>query len=243
MKRSTAYAAGLCLGLTATAACAVDTITLNFDGATHLSASSLSTLYSAQGVTFSNAQGIVWGNSTDEGQSWFDQDNDATTNDGTVIGFGTSGNLTGVLTFTPGAGDDRVGISTLAFDYSAAGQTFFKAFDGSGAPVMLRNSTGGSFVSELSLPGNNPIVEGQSLPCSDATDDARFCMWGPASFTFASAVRSITFSTSTVANNSLLDNMQLSMVHAAHVPEPSTYALLTLGLAGIAFYTRRRRQT
>ena len=74
------------------------------------------------------------------------------------------------------------------------------------------------------------------------------CLWAEASFAFAGKAQSVTFSGS--AFGFLVDNVTLGALDPLKpvdpgvppIPEPSTYALMVLGLAAVGFAARRRKQ-
>lgn len=80
--------------------------------------------------------------------------------------------------------------------------------------------------------GTVSLVIQNSVNCTGAL----YCHWTNASTSFAGTAHSINFSA--VANGVGFDNITFGAVEA--VPEPSTYALLALGLAGIGFVSRRK---
>jgi len=67
-----------------------------------------------------------------------------------------------------------------------------------------------------------------------------FCNWTPIGVAFAGTAMSINFGGT--ANYTGYDNITFG-ADVPVIPEPSTYALMALGLAGIGLATRRRRNT
>jgi hypothetical protein len=67
---------------------------------------------------------------------------------------------------------------------------------------------------------------------------AGFCPFGPAGVKFSGVAKSVSFGG--VANQIVFDDITFGSDVPA-IPEPGTYALMALGLAGVGFAARRRR--
>ena len=67
-----------------------------------------------------------------------------------------------------------------------------------------------------------------------------FCNWTAVGVAFAGTAMSIDFGGT--ANRTAFDDITFGSKDPGRIPEPSTYALVALGLAGIGFVARRRKQ-
>lgn len=194
---------------------------------------------SSHGVSFSGAHAIR--DSFMPDPTFFDQGPYATIQpprpiddltDGTVMAFKGSasdenGGLLPATTFTFGTR-----LISITFDYSSSIDIRFQAFSGD-API--------SAIRTIAL--NNSLADGLEPECSDFVT-AKFCNWTTSETFIFGANENVTslkfFTNSLDGNLTLMDNVSIEM--AANVPEPSTYALMALGLAGIALISRRRRE-
>jgi hypothetical protein len=120
--------------------------------------------------------------------------------------------------------NDASGFSTLSFDYSmlsaqsSIAVTLWSGLNGTGKEL------GSLTISSNELPAS----------CSNSRDE--FCTWTNASATDFGVAKSATFGSSGAIFTEL-DDVTLSSA----VPEPSTWAMMTLGFAGIGFMAYRRR--
>jgi PEP-CTERM motif len=114
----------------------------------------------------------------------------------------------------------------LSFFYSAGRDATARVYDG-------LNGTG-NLLGTLSLP-----IQYNGNACSgDPT--GLYCNWTEAGLAFSGVARSIDFSGT--ENFVAFDNITLGSTTAvAPVPEPTTFALMAMGLAGVGFAARRRK--
>ncbi|MBE2243829.1 MAG: PEP-CTERM sorting domain-containing protein [Burkholderiaceae bacterium] len=78
-----------------------------------------------------------------------------------------------------------------------------------------------------------------NIGCS-GDPNGQYCNWTPIGVAFAGTAMSINFGGT--ANYTAYDNITFG-ADVPVIPEPSSYALMALGLAGIGLATRRRRNT
>ncbi len=242
MKRMKPWVVGVGLCVVASHAVALATITFEEAPLRHLDGPTsdaglnfLSTFYQSSGVTFAGAHAIR--DNFDPDPTYFDQGpypamqpatpvNDLT--DGTVMGFkaltlDTTGTALPAATFGFSSA-----LQSLSFEYSASVDLVFQAYSGGSA-------VGG--IQTLQL--NNPLTSPRA-GCSDFVT-GKYCNWSGRTLSFANQdVTSIRFLTG-YNNTALIDNVTVNYA-AQPIPEPSTYALMALGLAGIAAISRRRRR-
>lgn len=133
-------------------------------------------------------------------------------------------------------------LSTLSFWYSSH-QIGFLDSGPQGARVEALDSNQTSLGYFLLKPQFEAATQGQT--CGDSVE-ATFCNWTKVSgadftSTASGSVSSLRFYNDGNTNTeTLYDNIQFQTTAA--IPEPSTYALMALGLAGIAAISRRRRE-
>lgn len=86
--------------------------------------------------------------------------------------------------------------------------------------------------------GSIDLAAQYNIGCTgDPTGD--YCNWTPIGVTFSGIAKSIDFGGT--ANYTVYDNITFG-TDVPVIPEPSTYALMALGLAGIGLAARRRRR-
>ena len=133
----------------------------------------------------------------------------------------------------------------LSFENAIVGTFEFSYASRNGLSVTINSVSNGSRVVnfESTDGGNSPVCQFQS------TIDKPVCNWQSSQFDFNSlfsgtgvSVASIGFAYLGVSYDGYgyVDNMKYDNGVALAVPEPSTYALMTLGLLGIGLVARRR---
>lgn len=173
-------------------------------------------------LSFAGFNYLVEGQSRDPGQTWFDQDGLSGTSSGVAIGLsGITGSITPSSAF--------LGITEVTFRFSTSG---FNTF--SPSPTTATTTFG----------SNNDLTGANKPECSNGTADAVYCNWTTATITFAAPISSLSFLSNAGANTFIFSDMSITLASnsMAPVPEPSTYALMVLGLAGIGMFSRRRRK-
>ena len=140
---------------------------------------------------------------------------------------------------------------------SGCGVLFFLTSDATGMNRAAGFSTGFSlFYSAINnagslqvwsgLNGTGSMLASLALPTTPAAGDpacgAEFCPFVPVGVAFEGMAQSIVFAG--VANQIAFDDVTFgNVVPGEVVPEPSTYALMLTGLAGLAAARRRRTKT
>ena len=127
--------------------------------------------------------------------------------------------LSGPETFMNVAAGFTTGFS---FNYSAANQ---------GGSVSVYDGLGGTgtLLATLNLPTNGGSCPGYG---------AGFCPFGASGIAFAGTALSVSFAGS--ANQIVFDDVTFGSITPG-IPEPSTYAMLGMGLLGLAFAARRKQ--
>ena len=126
---------------------------------------------------------------------------------------------------------------SAVLNYSAGFDTGFSFFYTSSAAATVDVYSGvdktGTKLATISLAAN------YNTNCSgDPT--GQYCHWDPVGVTFNGIAKSIDFGGA--ANGVAFDNVTFgSATPVPGIPEPSTYAMLALGLAGVGFVARRRK--
>lgn len=112
---------------------------------------------------------------------------------------------------------------------------FYSAANNPGSLAVWSGLNGtGSLLASLALPATG---NGSALPGCSGTN---FCPFTAAGVAFSGTAQSIVFAG--VANQIAFDDVTFgSITPGTVVPEPSTYALMVTGLAGLGFAARRRR--
>lgn len=220
------------------------------------------------GFTLSNGVTTFADGATDGGE-WFDQlayvgatvggrifDN----TDGTAMGFTHSAQPplgpAYSVGFSPGSG--FAGFSGVSFQYSASDLTQVRFTDASENEVTVKSVV----VSGTLLGAGVPTVtlqDGTSATynlagqfsgdtCSNLVRGS-YCNWTNVNFLLAGTATTMHFNNNGTLGTALFDNYDFKMEQnvpgsgPALVPEPSTYALMALGLLGIALKSRRRRES
>ena len=139
-----------------------------------------------------------------------------------------------------------VGVAALSFsvdvpvlNYAQGFGTGFSFYYASQGPVTVTLydgvNGGGSVLGTLSFKGT---------PTCDLDDNSN-CAWSVGAVAFSGTARSVKLEG--VARQTLFDNVTFGALTprdgVTPVPEPGTYALMALGLAGVGWVARRRRRT
>ena len=133
-----------------------------------------------------------------------------------------------LLFFLGGPGD----IMNVAAGFDTGFAFYYSAPVYSGAVEVFSGLNGtGTLLAHLDLPLTS---DGSGDPACYFTN---YCPYVPVGVAFAGTAQSVNFTG--VANYIAFGNVTLGAT--APVPEPGTYALMALGLAGIGVATRRRR--
>ena len=147
---------------------------------------------------------------------------DATNTTATLIDFGNSDGFSLGFTF--------LGAQTLSFtnfSYNLSTKTLSGSLSGAGSLVSDIAYTGSLFVAGTSSTANSVLTASNfSVASSFAT--------------YLSGVRLSTANQTTIASS--IKSLSIPVTSAPAVPEPSTYALMGLGLVGIALIARQKRQ-
>lgn len=228
----------------------VDVLGINFESATPLTQA---------GFTFSSGVTAFEDRATNNGQ-WFDQspyigpttgNRIHDTTDGTVMGFTRSASPplgpNYSLAFAPSP--TFAGFSAVSFQYSASVLTQLRFTNAAGAEVAVSGVTVSRTLDDARLPGvalqggttATYNLAGQFFDdeCGNAVR-ATYCNWTNVSFLLAAPATQMNFNFDGSNGTALFDNYAFNMTRV--VPEPSTFALMALGLAGIAMISRRRRE-
>jgi PEP-CTERM motif len=227
MKRMKPWLAGVGLCAVCSPALAVPIISLDFEGVDHLVPGQLQSFYSAVGVSIESASGVRDLNTPNH----FDKLPlpDEVTNppgDGTIMVFD---NAKSVLTEPVATLTSTIAFDSFSFDYAASTQLFVEAWGASGL-IGTRYTFDGN--NDLELGKRNPACREQVLFCKWTIQADSASLGGTATM-----LKFYTLAPESFVN---IDNVNLHI--SQPVPEPSTYALMALGLAGIAAISRRRRK-
>lgn len=122
-------------------------------------------------------------------------------------------------------------------DFAAGFNTGFSFFytSSTAAAVTVWSGLGGTGT----LLGTINLVAQYTNNCA-GDPNGTFCHWDAIGVAFAGTAKSINFGGT--ANQTGYDNITFgSATPVPGIPEPSTYAMLALGLAGVGFVARRRK--
>lgn len=134
--------------------------------------------------------------------------------------------------------------SVLFFLQGAAATLNYAAgFDTGFSFYFSSNTTDGNIQVFDGLNGTGNVLASIALPSQASSNcpsgsTGTYCTWTPIGVSFAGTAKSINFGGA--ANFIAFDNVTFGSA-VPGVPEPSTYALMALGLAGIGFVARRRK--
>ncbi len=229
MRRIKPWVAGVGLCVAAAQSFALDLTTFHFDFERTGTASEIAAIHLTPvglltpDLTFASFNYLVEGQARNLGGTWFDQDGLAGLSNGVAIGMSSTSGSIGLV-----SGSTFLGITALTFRYSTSGVNTFNP-----NPV------------EITFIGSNNDLTGTMQPdCSDDTGDAAYCNWTTTSISFEAPINSLSFNSNAGANTFIFSDMSITLASnsMAPVPEPSTYALMALGLAGIGMISRRRRK-
>ena len=174
---------------------------------------------------------------------------DSTGHSGVNYGVSFAGDARGIIDSDKGGTGNFAnapsGITALFFlsesavlNFAAGFDTGFSFFYSSSGAAVVDVYSGinktGSKLASINLASNfsNGGCKG------DPTGD--YCHWDPIGVSFAGIAKSIDFGGT--ANFVAYDNVTFgSATPVPGIPEPSTYAMLALGLAGVGFVARRRK--
>lgn len=131
---------------------------------------------------------------------------------------------------TQPVGENYNGDPTIVNPFSV----FFNVNQTSAALALITNDGG---VTNISAYLNGVFVEGADFPTSLTPTNGYYGFTG----VLFDEIR-INVSTDTTNGAGVIDNIQLGTTEVAAVPEPSSLALLGIGIAGMTGYTWRRRK-
>jgi PEP-CTERM motif len=223
MKRLSRLAAGLAVAFASTVASA-QSVTLNFNDLSSAGGFFEGTTATYQGFDFSSATGTP-GSSW----AWFPGDSRFVSGAGPANNNNITGDVAGAV---PGQYDAFVISSTTPFTFHSA---FFSGGcdQAGGCPTPI-------FLQLEAVDGTSINLGGFDQSVLDAAD-ATFSLPASGGITYNNAHYSNTLLTGIVV---WAPSGQFSVddVVVTPVPEPGTYALMALGLAGVGFMVRRRKQ-
>jgi PEP-CTERM motif len=220
MKRIKPWVAGVGLCVAAASALAIPTLTFegadDFDGDTP--ANNLARFYSADGISFEGA-GALRDSAFVDGVH-FDKLPEQMTNppdDGTIMVFSKAQSDRAVPVATL---ISATGFNKFSFEYAASTQFSVEAWAAGGTTPLVPRFT----------------FHGNQL--DNCREQVSFCNWSIAHGSWTASATELRFYTFAQIQQVNIDNLALT----ASIPEPSTYALMVLGLVGMGLYSRRRRQ-
>ena len=124
---------------------------------------------------------------------------------------------TAILNYAPGFTDG------FSFYYSSSTDAFVNVYSGENATGTLLGSI---------------HLSAQAFDGCSGDPTGQFCNWTAAGVAFAGTAKSIDFGGT--VNQTGYDNITFGS-SIPTIPEPSTYALMALGLAGVGAIARRRK--
>ena len=123
-------------------------------------------------------------------------------------------------------------VLTFAAGFDTGISFFYTAFRASSVRIFDGVDATGNLLGALDLAA---IGFGQ---CGDPT--GFLCIWTPITVSFSGTAKSVAFESAT--GSVVVDNISFSSdVPVVSVPETSTYAMMALGLVGLAAWSRRQR--